>query len=84
MVIPNSPRHRARLAAVPAYSAVVPPGQREMPLYPPVAGAGAREELADFYADPPIRHPAFTVPLPCRATLVRLSIDHDSRHRITW
>jgi hypothetical protein len=36
------------------FTAVAPPGQREMPLYPACCGGGReRNDLADFYAEPP-------------------------------
>jgi hypothetical protein len=35
------------------FTAVAPPGQREMPLYPACCGCGReRNDLADFYAEP--------------------------------
>jgi hypothetical protein len=37
-----------------AFTAVAPRGQREQPLYPACCGCGCeRDDLADFYADPP-------------------------------
>jgi len=36
------------------FTAVAPPGAREMPLYPACCGCGReRDDLADFYAEPP-------------------------------
>ncbi len=36
------------------FTAVAPPGQREIPLYPACCQCGReRDDLADFYADPP-------------------------------
>jgi len=36
------------------FTAVAPPGQREMPFYPACCQCGQeRADLADFYADPP-------------------------------
>lgn len=36
------------------FTAVAPPGQREMPFYPACCQCGReRDDLADFYADPP-------------------------------
>jgi hypothetical protein len=36
------------------FTAVAPPGEREMPLYPACCRCGReRDDLADFYADPP-------------------------------
>jgi hypothetical protein len=42
------------------FTAVSPPGQREMPLYPACCRCGReRDDLAEFYADPPIQPRSF-------------------------
>ena len=39
-----------------AFTAVAPPGSREMPLYPACCGCGReRDDLAEFYANPPLQ-----------------------------
>jgi len=38
------------------FTAVAPPGRREMPLYPACCGCGReRDDLSAFYADPPLQ-----------------------------
>jgi DNA-directed RNA polymerase subunit RPC12/RpoP len=42
------------------FTAVAPPGEREMPLYPRCCRCGReRDDLADFYADPPTQPARF-------------------------